>query len=666
MISNQKCMGAYYTSEDISAYISKNTLIPFLFNTVAQKCPAVFAPTAPVWALLREQPDRYLYAALCKGCTLSLPPPIDAGIGDVAQRVGWNQPASEEYALPLETWREVVDRRQRYAEIKARVSLGEICAIDDLVTYNLDICRFTQDTLTHCEEAEVLLAWYESLTSVTILDPTCGTGAFLIAAMHILESLYEACLARMQRMLTDRAGQDRTSDAHLCDSAMFERFHGILREVEQHPDQRHWIGQTIIAHNLYGVDIMPEAIAGCRRQLALELLAARDVEIADEMTGALTCHIRMGNALVGCVTGEEWSGEDEGVFHWYAEFPEIMQRGGFDVIIGNPPYVAYSKVKERYQIQGYETQACGNLYAYTLERALTLLRAGGRYGMIVPVSAIASVNYQPLMNLVVSRRIWVSSYSNRPARLFAGVEQRLAILLLHNIPQSALFTSAYQHWYEQERAHLFDTLIYTPTSRWSSTGMPLKTGTVRAEAICARLFQRRGFPLLDAQSKHAAVWVHNGPTYWVRALPFEPNIGHQSQRSHHYFRIPVNSQGTALALTAILSSSTFYFFYITISNCRDLGRTELRHFPLGQLQPELAERLTHLGRALAERLQATATLCTRRYPSGLIEYEVYHPARAKTLLNEVDCVLAEHYGFTDEEFDFIVNYEVKYRMGQEG
>jgi hypothetical protein len=86
---------------------------------------------------------------------------------------------------------------------------------------------------------------------------------------------------------------------------------------------------------------------------------------------------------------------------------------------------------------------------------------------------------------------------------------------------------------------------------------------------------------------------------------------------------------------------------------------------LGQLQPELTRRLTYLGRALAEHLQTTASRCVRHYPSGLIEYEAYHPARAKTLLNEIDRVLAEHYGFTDEELDFIINYEIKYRMGQE-
>ena len=55
-------------------------------------------------------------------------------------------------------------------------------------------------------------------------------------------------------------------------------------------------------------------------------------------------------------------------FHWLVEFYGIMHGGGFDVIIGNPPYVEYSKVKKEYQIKAYKTENCGNLYAYVIER----------------------------------------------------------------------------------------------------------------------------------------------------------------------------------------------------------------------------------------------------------------------------------------------------------
>ena len=62
-----------------------------------------------------------------------------------------------------------------------------------------------------------------------------------------------------------------------------------------------------------------------------------------------------------------------------------MSKGGFDVVIGNPPYVEYSKVKGLYSVRGMTTEKCGNLYAMMMEQSLRL-QSNGHLGMIVPVS----------------------------------------------------------------------------------------------------------------------------------------------------------------------------------------------------------------------------------------------------------------------------------------
>jgi len=72
-----------------------------------------------------------------------------------------------------------------------------------------------------------------------------------------------------------------------------------------------------------------------------------------------------------------------------------------------------------------------------------------------------------------------------------------------------------------------------------------------------------------------------------------------------------------------------------------------------------------IGELLAGRLQATAGQSSRRYASGVITYEEYYPARAKELLDEIDRVLARHYGFSEQEVDYILHYEIKYRMGRD-
>ncbi len=133
---NQKQMGAYYTKEDITGYISKNTILPALLEAAKGRCEIAFLEHGPVWSLLRENPDRYIYTAVKHGCETPLPPAIAEGLTDPSRRAHWNKPAEPGYGLPTEIWRETVARRQRYEEVRARLANGEITTINEVITYN--------------------------------------------------------------------------------------------------------------------------------------------------------------------------------------------------------------------------------------------------------------------------------------------------------------------------------------------------------------------------------------------------------------------------------------------------------------------------------------------------------------------------------------------------
>ena len=452
---NQKQMGAYYTQEDITEYISKNTVISYLFDAARKKCRIAFEGEASVWQLLRDDPDRYIYDAVKKGIELDLPEDIAAGNHDVSERGQWNMPASPEYALPTEIWREVIARRKRYKTIHAKLSNGEIDDINSLITYNLDIRQFAQDVIENCDGPELLRAFWKAIIEVTILDPTCGSGAFLFAALNILEPFYEACLDRMQVFL-DELEHTRENTR----TERFRDFRKVLEDIDQHPNRRYFILKSIIINNLYGVDIMEEAIEICKLRLFLKMVAQiEDVDQIEPLPD-IDFNIQAGNTLVGyttydevkkAVTGKldfnntmqriqenaedvehlfeqfrlqqtELGGvvttddkqalrdklkalEDElnrfladeykvdpnkkpayqkwrsshKPFHWFIEFYGILKDGGFDVIIGNPPYVEYSKVKKDYTIRRYETESCGNLYAFIMEKTMGLLKVYGRF-----------------------------------------------------------------------------------------------------------------------------------------------------------------------------------------------------------------------------------------------------------------------------------------------
>ena len=409
-------MGAYYTKEDITEYISKNTIIPFLFDEARKACKIAFEGDASVWQLLQDDPNRYIYDAVKKGVELELPPDIAAGIDDVSRRDDcWNKPASDDYALPTEIWREVVARRQRYETIHAKLANGEVRDINDLITYNLNIRQFAQDVIENCEGPELLRAFWKAITEVTILDPTCGSGAFLFAALNILEPLYEACLDRMQVFLDEA---DVISESR--PSRRYNDFREILERIAQHPNREYFVLKSIIINNLYGVDIMDEAIEICKLRLFLKMVSQIDDVKQIEPLPDIDFNIQAGNTLVGYATYDAvekpetgrfdfenamerikekaedakilfqefrrqqttlggavtpadkhnlqsrlqeledelnlYLAEEYGVdpnkqsdyekwlnshkpFHWFIAFYGILEAGGFDVIIGNPPYV---------------------------------------------------------------------------------------------------------------------------------------------------------------------------------------------------------------------------------------------------------------------------------------------------------------------------------------
>ena len=212
----------------------------------------------------------------------------------MTKRGGWNAPAPDDYAVPTETWREVVARRTRYEEVRAKLASGEVQNVNDLITLNLDIERFAKDVIVQSEGAELLRAFWHSMRDISVLDPTCGSGAFLFAALNVLEPLYTACLEGMRGFLNDAERSERKrSPEHLGD------FRRILEQVDKHPSERYFILKSIVLNNLYGVDIMEEAVEICKLRLFLKLVAQLESYEQIEPLPDIDFNIRAGNTLVG-------------------------------------------------------------------------------------------------------------------------------------------------------------------------------------------------------------------------------------------------------------------------------------------------------------------------------------------------------------------------------
>jgi hypothetical protein len=363
----RKRRGIYYTGNDVTTYIATRTIVPRLLEALAPESERM------VTDLIRRDPTRYLPAAVQHGSERTLPPAVAAGLSDVARRTLWDVAAPEEYALPGETWRDVVVRRHRLHETVAALRSG-IIDPPQIVTHNLDLIRLMGD-LCAAWDAARLNELDTALMSLTVLDPTCGSGAFLCAAFDLL--------------------------AHLV------RIVGGRRNAESPPIP---VGQrlrAIIERTLYGVDVMPEAVEICRMSLWLHLAAL--VDDPDHLRD-LRFNIRTGDALTGTLQRSDHavSVDTRRSLDWSAAFPGVLERGGFDVVIGNPPYVVRSGLPSDPALCTYQTAATGNLYALVIERALHLLRPHGWLGVIVPVASVATDSMKPLQRLYAPLRQWHS------------------------------------------------------------------------------------------------------------------------------------------------------------------------------------------------------------------------------------------------------------------
>src|SRR5258708_8329126 len=111
-------------------------------------------------------------------------------------------------------------------------------------------------------------------------------------------------------------------------------------------------------------------------------------------------------------------------FHWYMEFNAVMANGGFDVIVGNPPWKEYSAVRQQYTIRNYQTERCGNLHGICTERGLSLCTQHGRMSFIVQLPLANSSRMETVRTLLThaSTSLFVITFDDRPGKLFDGLE----------------------------------------------------------------------------------------------------------------------------------------------------------------------------------------------------------------------------------------------------
>ena len=187
----------------------------------------------------------------------------------------------------------------------------------------------------------------DQLLKIKILDPACGSGSFLIKALEVLNEKY--------------------------------------KELGQEGDEMTKL--LILTSNIYGVDLDEQAVEIARLNLCINSLEGK-IKLP-----LLTDNIKCGNSLISGTDAElkKYFGanfRNKRPFNWEEEFPEVFKQGGFDVVIGNPPYIRVDSLeisdKKFWKESFISSEGKYDLYYLFIEQSIKLLKNTGNLGFIVP------------------------------------------------------------------------------------------------------------------------------------------------------------------------------------------------------------------------------------------------------------------------------------------
>ena len=299
------------------------------------------------------------------------------------------------------------------------------------------------------------------------------------------------------------------------------------------------------------------------------------------------------------------------------------------------------------------------------------LSRSGRFSFIVQLPLVSSSRMVSVRDLLRrgSDSLYVIPFDDRPGKLFDGLEHCRSTVFLFQARQhaNALTTSGYHRWLTEAREYLFSGLEFVAVLDTPIYPQQFpKYETLAEETVFHKVKgSGRMGAHLSPRPTNAFIFYQEATGYWVKAtigLPFYAKNGTVGAPAHGRY-LYFNDPRVAASVCALLNSSLFYAYFIAYGDCFHLGDGLVSDFPvLDGLLDE--ERLVRLGHQLMDALLAGSETKTIRTKDGdTIAYAEFYGWKAKPIIDEIDRVLAEHYGFTAEELDFIVNYDIKYRMG---
>jgi type I restriction-modification system DNA methylase subunit len=306
----------------------------------------------------------------------------------------------------------------------------------------------------------------KQIEKLKILDPACGSGSFLILAYQFLldycrdwyieDGIEKHSKGKAPELVQVRSGEWRLST----------------------PERK-----KILLNSIHGVDIDSQAVEVTKLSLLLKVLEGENEQsLAQQMTlwheralPSLANNIKCGNSLIGTDFYEGtqerfclYKDEDEerikiNVFDWDGEngFTEIMKNGGFDAVIGNPPYIRIQTLQEASPKQvsflsnHYKSAASGNydIYVVFVEKGLQLLNKSGKLGFILPHKFFNAKYGEALRELISKNKCLSKVIHFSDQQVFKGATTYTCLLFLLNSPNKVfdfIKVNDLEKWHKNE------------------------------------------------------------------------------------------------------------------------------------------------------------------------------------------------------------------------
>ena len=276
----------------------------------------------------------------------------------------------------------------------------------------------------------------KQISKIRILDPACGSGSFLLGAYQYLLDYH------LNWYLTHHSKKGNVAQG----------FSPAPKEMYQGRGGQWYLTiqekKRILLNNIYGVDIDPQAVEVTKLSLLLKVLEGENQDTLEKQMKLfreralpdLGSNIKCGNSLIGpdFYQGKQMNLLDSeeayriNAFDWEKEFPEIMKQGGFDAVIGNPPYVRQECLGEAkiYFQSHYKTfRPTADLYVNFIERGLGLVKETGLFGMIVSNKWLRAAYGKPLREFLSNNASILQLIDLAGLPVFAKATVRTIILI---------------------------------------------------------------------------------------------------------------------------------------------------------------------------------------------------------------------------------------------